>query len=256
MDEEEYTSAIINKELSPQPQLLNYVEERERGLIEIQLEVDSIKEEIFHLLRQDTYIPNSIDGIFWKELEKKEERILSDWGIKRIMQIIGFYINKNVLMTNLDDKQINKMMFKLMVNLNELLLLNYEKLFDMPSIEECKKIIIYRISEKIEIENFSKEFLINKNSINYEDILKSLKVNVEEEVEKIRREIFREKLKEYGILLNQLEAIVYVTLNRAWKGEERNSIRRHSFVNELRGRNSNELQQKEVGKGGLFGFLK
>jgi len=57
--------------------------------------------------------------------------------------------------------------------------------------------------------------------------------------------------KTYQLLMAQLEQMVYATLNRAWKGEERGSIRRHTTISELIG---NKPQQQ--GKGGIFSWGK
>jgi len=54
-------------------------------------------------------------------------------------------------------------------------------------------------------------------------------------------------LSEFELLFEQLSQLVYATLNRAWKGEERGSIRRHTNISEIIG--ARPQQQQE---GGLF----
>jgi len=53
------------------------------------------------------------------------------------------------------------------------------------------------------------------------------------------------------LIIVQLEIIVFATLNRAWKGEERGSLRRRMNVSELIGASSSRPQQP---KGGFFSW--
>ena len=67
-----------------------YNQEREMGLADAQLEVDSIKEDIFHLLRQD--VKEVKKGKFeWVNLKSQRERTLSDWGVDRLMQELNLF---------------------------------------------------------------------------------------------------------------------------------------------------------------------
>lgn len=171
-----------------------YLEEKEKGIVDIQLEVDSIKEDIYHLLRQDRLvIDNDTKKIEWKPINDID-RTLTDYGVERLMQVIHFYINKNTLLTNFDEKQIRDIMRSFMHEINDLVLLKYEYLFG--------------------------------------------------------KEDRKAKIREYGMLIAQLEVQVYATLNRAFRGEERGSIRRHTQISELIGGRSPMPQQK----GGLFSW--
>ena len=125
-----------------------YNEEKELGLADAQLEVDTIKEDIFHLLRQD--VKQIIKGKFeWANLKSQSERTLSNWGVDRLMQIIHFYINKNNLLSNFSEIQINRLMLKFIKELNDLILLKYQVLFREPTFEECKEIILKKLDNKI-----------------------------------------------------------------------------------------------------------
>ena len=59
----------------------------------------------------------------------------------------------------------------------------------------------------------------------------------------------KEKIRDYGMVIAQLDAIVFTTFNRAWRGEERGSLRRHMNVSELIGARPTPTQQD---KGGVF----
>ena len=168
------------------------------------------------------------------------------------MQLIHFYINKNNLLTNFDEKQINRLMYTFMKEVNDLILLKYQNLFRIPTFEECREIIKEKVDDRKKMRMFTLEIL--GKEINEEEITKELMLELEKTLEKemlkIREEKRKEKIRDYGILLAQLEVITYAALNRAFRGEERGSIRRHTQISELiGGRNPQGTPQS---KGGIF----
>ena len=228
-----------------------YLEEKEKGIVDIQLEVDSIKSDIYHLLKQDSLnIDDETQRIKWTPIIAVN-RTLTDEGVERIMQSIHFYINKNTLLTNFDEQQIRQIMFTFMKEINDLVLLKYEHLFREPTFEECKTIIQERVDNKKKLKMFTLEILgkeIDEKKIT-EDLMHELEKTIEKEMEKIKTERRKQKIREYGLLIAQLEIIVYATLNRAWKGEERGSIRRHTQISELIGTRPQPQKQ-----GGAFSW--
>lgn len=251
------SAAANTNAMTAQNQQQQYIfEEKERGLVEIQLEVDTIKEEIYHLLKQDQYrIKGGIGD--WVEMEDKKTRTLSDWGVERIMQIIHFYINKNTLLSNFDEDQIKRLMLRFMKEVNDLVLLKYQVLFRQPTFEECKEIINERINNRVKMKMFSAEILgrnINEQSVKH-NLMEEMERNLEMEMQKIRDEQRKEKIRDYGILIAQLEIIVYASLNRAYRGEERGSFRRHTSISEIMGHQPRMPNQNNMGKtGGFFSW--
>lgn len=229
-----------------------YVEEKEKGIVDIQLEVDSIKADIYHLLKQDRLVLDKATGqTDWKEAQDKD-RSLTDWGVERIMQTIHFYINKNTLLTNFDEKQIKQIMYTFMKEINDLVLLKYEYLFREPTFDECKDIIKAKVDTRKKMKMFTLEVLgkIPDEEQITKDLMFEFEKTIEEEMNKIKLEKRKEKIREYGLLIAQLEVIVYATLNRAFRGEERGSIRRHTQISELIGGRS-PLPSKS---GGMFSW--
>lgn len=242
-------SAMLNA------QAQSVISEQERGLAETQLEVDSILSRCYHLLRQDVYREKE-DGTYeWKPLTNQKERTLSDWGVDRIMQICNFYINKNNLLSNYDDVQIDRIMLRFELELNDLVLLKYEILFNEPDTDECKRILLERIENKKKLRVFALELVgkpIDEKQIR-DELLKELETKIEKEMEKVKVEKRKENIREYGIIMAQLDAIVFATYNRALRGEERGSIRRHTNISEIIGKPLSVSEQK---KGGAFAWLR
>lgn len=236
--------------MNTQQQLM--FQEQERGLAEEQLDVEEIIDRIYNLL-QGKELKDSGNGVKeWVENQNNQMRILSDWGIQRIMQVVRFHINKNTLLSNFDESQINNLMYRFTTEINDLVLLKYEKLFRETTFEECKKIMEQKLIEKEKIKIFAYEVLgqtPNKERIKKE-LLEELEGRIEKEYSKIIEDERKERIKEYGLLLWEIEQSVYSTLNRAEGGLERSSLRKHATFSEVR------ALQPEAKKAGMFGWVK
>ena len=232
-----------------------YLQEQEKSLADSQLEVDNIKSEIYHLLRQDKLgeIVAGSGKLEWVSLTKRINRVLSDEGVDRFMQVIHFYINKNTLLSNFSEPEIKRLMLKFVREINDLILLKYQILFSEPTFEECKEIILEKIENKKKMKIFSSEILgIKIDSIKIEkELLFEAEKNLEKEMNQIKKDQRKEKLRDYGLIIAQLEIIVLSTLNRAYRGEERGSLRRHMNVTEVIDSKSSTPIQKE---GGFMGW--
>lgn len=230
-----------------------YLEEKEKGIIDVQLEVDSIKTDIYHLLKQDKIVFDEESQKINYEVIDESKRTLTEWGVERLMQVIHFYINKNTLLTNFDAAQIQRIMLTFMREINDLVLLKYEYLFRQPTLKECKEILEEKIAYKKSIRRLTSEFLgkeIDEEEVT-KDIMKEFEQKIESEIQKIKEKKIEENIREYGLMIAQLEIIVYATLNRAFRGEERGSIRRHTQISELIGTKTPLPHQS---KGGIFSW--
>ena len=235
-------------------QLQFQMEEAEKNLAESQLDVEETLTKIHHLLKQDALKVNDEGILEWKPIDDEKKRVLTDEGVDRIMQVIQSYINKETLLSNFDDKMIARRMLEFSLSFSALIFLKYEIFFRHPSLLECKDILQERINQKIETKRvtaqiFKKEFNEEQTE---KEILKELEERMDYEIEKIRREKTKANLREFEMIFTQLKALVEATHNRAWKGEERGSLRRHFNISEVIGGKPPMPQQK----GGWFGWGK
>ena len=119
---------------------------------------------------------------------------------------------------------------------------------------ECKEILKERINEKISNKQMTAEIL--NQEFNEEEIkkviLNDMKPRMEYELNKIKSEKTKLNLREFEMIFTQLNALVEATHNRAWKGEERGSLRRHFNISEVIGGKS-PVPEKQ---GGFFGWGK
>ena len=231
-------------------QLQYQMEEVEKNLAESQLDVEETLTKINHLLKQDVLKVNSQGILEWAEISDIKKRILTDEGVDKIMQVMQSYINKETLLSNFDEKMIARRMLEFSLSFSALIFLKYEIFFRSPSMKECKEILQERIKQKVETKKmtsqiFKKEF--NEEAVEKE-ILNDLEPRMDYEIEKIKKEQTKINLREFEMLFTQLKALVESIHNRAWKGEERGSLRRHFNISEVIGGKSPMPQQK----GGMF----
>ena len=162
------------------------------------------------------------------------------------MQIMQSYINKETLLSNFDAKMIARRMLKFCLSLNALMFMKYEIYFRSPTLEECQAILQSRINEKVKrkvmnLELMNKEY--DKEELK-EEVLKEIEPQIEYELDKIKAEKIKLNLREFEMIFTQLEALVEATHNRAWKGEERGSLRRHFNISEVIGGKSPVPEKK------------
>lgn len=261
MNEEQYEEVSQNTAIAgqlgqaaqSQAMAQHYLQEQEKGLAETQLEVETIISKIYHLLKQDVLKEQEDGRLDWESI-LTTKRILTDWAVDKFMQIINFYVNKNTLLSNYNEEQINRLMYRFTTEINDIIFLKYETIFRKLSFKECKDILIQRLDEKAQLKTFALEVagkVPDEKKIK-EDLLEEIEMRIEKEISKIRQEKLKEAIREYGLMTAQLETIILATFNRAWKGEERGSIRRHSQITEVLG-NPRSSQQD---RGGMFRWLK
>ena len=221
-----------------QAQNLQYqMEEVEKNLAEAQLDCEETLTKIYHLLKQDVLKPNAQGVLEWQPISDSKKRVLTGEGVDKLMQIMQSYINKETLLSNFDNKMIARRMLKFCLALNALLFMKYEIYFRSPSLKECQEILQSRIDENIKKRVMNLELLnkeVDKEKIK-EEVLEEIEPQIEYEIEKIKDDKKKLNLREFEMIFTQLEALVEATHNRAWKGEERGSLRRHFNISEVIG---------------------
>jgi len=268
MDYEEQTNEIADRvglhsaiqqsnSIATQNQHMQYqMEEAEQNLAEAQLDVNETLVKIHHLLRQDVLKPNPDKNgkLEWIEIKDSKKRVLTEEGVDKIMQVMQSYINKETLLSNFDEKMIMRRMLEFSLAFSGLIFMKYEIYFSTPSLNDCKEILQERISERVKKRVIACEL----QGIEYDDvkikkeIVAELLGRFEYEIQKIKEEQTKLNLREFEMIFTQLKALVEATHNRAWKGEERGSLRRHFNISEVIG-GGNQQQQKRR-NGGWFGL--
>lgn len=211
-----------------------------KGTISEQLNLDDQLEKIGYLLKGYVQETDEVKGKTWVAPENNEMRILSDYGVHLIKNVIQFYLNKNTLLSNYDEATINAKMEDFSNSLNDDIFMEYDKVFLYPSLEDCQEVLDERFQRKKDLRIYALEVLGKKVDENKEkeiekEILEKVELTIEKELEKIREQLMKNKLKRFELLIRCIQDTVHSTYLRAWKGQERTTLRQHIHVSETRG---------------------
>ncbi len=180
----------------------------------------------------------------WTDPEDPDLVTLTDHGIHTIMNTITFYINKNTLLSFYDEDTINNKMKDLATALTDYLFMNYEKTFQMPTQEECKKVLIERLRKKqktILDEGELRGMKLNPDAV-WKKLINDI-TDYEKEIIKIKEQKMKDKLKKFELLIRTVQDAIHSTYLRALYGQERRTLRQHIHVTESLGNNMNQQNQ-------------
>lgn len=108
---------------------------KDSNLIEYQLDPKEILNSIFHLLSGHE-IEKGQKGEVWVEPKDDRLKVFSNYGVKTIMNLLSFYINKNTLLGFYDGDTILWKVRDFGIELTDLFMNRYEVLLYYPSPEE------------------------------------------------------------------------------------------------------------------------
>jgi len=212
-------------------------QQQQSGMIKEQLDSSNDIEKIYHLLKGYS-LEKNVHGIFeWVEPENNDMIVLSKEGIKFVMEKILTYLTKNTLLSNYDETTINEKMEDLGNSINDTIFMNSDLFFLKPTLEDCKGEIKLRIKKKVDIQKFASELLgkdINEEAIEKE-IKKEMEETIERELEVIRQQKMKAKYKMFESIIMDILNPIHSAYQRAWKGEERTTLRKHTNITENRG---------------------
>jgi len=125
----QFENEISNASKNQTPTQLSTMNSRITGdFLKLQLEVNDILERIQHILKNDVIEFDKEGNRVWKPNPNPEEVPLNDYGVHLIMSKLTTYINRDVLLSNLDDKTINKTLLEFGKLLSELIYYQAKKM--------------------------------------------------------------------------------------------------------------------------------
>jgi len=223
-----------------QQQMDMAMQDENKSMISEQLDVGDVLDKIHNLLRGYVLKRDEKGNMRWTEPEDNDLVILSDYGITTIMRTIQMYLNKNTLLSNYDDKQIMYKMEDFSTVLADNIFMKYDKIFLYPTLEECKDELKKRIHTKVQTRKFALELLDENVDEEREaeienKIILEMEDRIERELTVIRAQKIKDKLKDFEILIRMIQDTVHSTYQRAWKGQERSTLRTHMHISETKG---------------------
>jgi hypothetical protein len=101
-------------------QISSFSSKANEDIIRWQLELNDILERAEHILRGD--VPKFREGnIIWEENPHPENNPLNDVGVQEIMKILAMYINRNTILSDYSNQEINFKVFDFGRALNNLI---------------------------------------------------------------------------------------------------------------------------------------
>ena len=104
-----------------------FTTQKDENLIRWQLELNDILERAEHILRGD--VPKYNRGVLiWIKNPYPEKNPLSEWGVQEVMKILSMYINRNTILSDYDNTEINYKVFDFGRRINNLFFMRYDEL--------------------------------------------------------------------------------------------------------------------------------
>jgi hypothetical protein len=197
----------------------SFQQTKDQNMIEYQLDLKEELDRIFHLLSGHV-LQKGENGEQWIKPTDDRLKIFSDYGVKQIMNIISFYINRNTLLSNYTEEVINWKIRDFGIELSDLIYNRYEVFFHYPTPEE-----LFNKLRPLTIE-------LNDDELYNKCILWS-------------KEELQSKLRHYPMIVLALVDSVHSTYLRALGGKERESLRKAFHVTESSGGMSNQIQTQK-----------
>lgn len=102
-----------------------FATKQDENLIRWQLELNDILERAEHVLRGDI-ITFKDEKLIWEKNPNSQENTLNDFGVQLIMKTISTYINRNTILSDYTNQEINFKVFDFGRELNNLIFMKYE----------------------------------------------------------------------------------------------------------------------------------
>lgn len=107
-----------------QPSLFSY--NPNDNLIKWQLELNEILERAEHILRSDKVEYKEGHQVWTKLAEEHPDRTLNDYGVQECLRILSMYLNRNTILGNYTEDEVNDKVFDFGDRLNTLFYIKYE----------------------------------------------------------------------------------------------------------------------------------
>jgi hypothetical protein len=191
------------------------------NLIKWQLELDNILERAEHILRGDKLI-FEYGSLVWKANTDPKDNILNEYGVQEIMRIMSMYLNRNTILSDYEDEEINYKVLDFGRELNDLFFSKSESMGLITTFEEMYQ-KMFNIQNKVKLMRDGTWAVIyeTEGKLNIMTISDDTYKYVEQE----RKKESLEKRKNYPMLHREILDCVHSCIKRAKHGGERRSLR-------------------------------
>jgi len=128
----------------------SFMEDKDRGMAEEQLNLSDELERIEHLLRGHIIKKDKQGVEYWDEPEDESMKILNEYGVRLLMKTISFYLSKRKLLSNYTIEEVNLKMLDFTEELNDLVFMKYRELgMDDSEKRKCYPMMIREIQDSV-----------------------------------------------------------------------------------------------------------
>lgn len=129
-------------------QMSAFASRSDDNIVKWQLELNDILERAEHILKGD--VPKFDNGfVVWKPNPKPENNPINEYGVQEIMKILAMYVNRNTILSDYNNTEINIKVYDAGREINNLFFMRYDD-FGMDT-EEKKKNYPIIVREIIDI---------------------------------------------------------------------------------------------------------
>lgn len=214
------------------------LQQEDKSMIAEQLDLSDEKLELYKQLKGFVARPNEDgDGLVWTTDDDNDLSFLTEAGINFCFWTLTGYLNKNILLGNYDDKTIREKMEDIGNTINDTLFTKSNVYFKEPTLEDCKKELERRIKKKVDIRKFALEIIgkkVDEKEIK-QQLMKEIEGTIERELDKLKVQIMNDRLKMLDALVQWMCNQIHGAYQRAWKGQERSTLRTHMHISENKG---------------------
>jgi len=116
--------------------LSSFINDKEQNIVQYQLDLKEELDRVQHLLSGHYIAIDTKGNEVWKEPEDDRLKIFSENGVKQLMNILSFYVNRNVILSHFTEEDVNTTMYHFSIEISDLIYNKYESFFSYPTPEE------------------------------------------------------------------------------------------------------------------------
>jgi hypothetical protein len=221
----------------------------DQNIAEEQLDTSKDLLNFYYQLNGYTLQPNSSGtDLVWQKDKDCDLSILSKAGINYCFWMVQGYLTKNTLLSNYEDDVINEKMEDIATTIADTLFMKYDTYFNKPTFNDCKEELKRRIEQKINRKKLAFEIInikIDEDKIRSE-VITEIEDRIDKELLQIKEQFTKDRLKMFESLVRLIQDTIHSAYLRAWKGQERRTLREHIHISETKGGMPIIPQQKTV----------
>jgi hypothetical protein len=193
----------------------------DENLIRWQLDLKEDMDRIYHLLKGHEIREDDKGNIEFVDPEDEDLKPFNEFGIKMIMNIMSFYLNRNTLLSNYDEETINWKVLDFGNDLADLIHNRYEQMMITIDVPKRIKDLTGKDATKLPNGKYVVDYRCEDGKITYSEIGESISKLIDTEVQ---QHLFQ-KIKFFPMIHRELVDAVHSAYLRALKGGERESLR-------------------------------